>query len=165
MTDLFSNTTPDELYHNGVRYIREDLAQPKKSGAGGSTFPAFWADVPVKIGKAAAEKAWRKLSPADRTEAHSRVKAFYASWRKQHPDASPLHPSTYLNGRRWEDEGEVVPAVATAADRRQVAINNIKSGKRYLCGNITDAQARTLVAAGEVTVEECAEVGLDGRGV
>lgn len=69
-----------------------------------TTFPAFWGLVPHKIGKAAAEKAWRKLSQQSRIKAQEGVQGWYAWFSKTYPTASPLHPSTYLNQRRWEDE-------------------------------------------------------------
>lgn len=68
-----------------------------------TSFSAFWADVPHKIARAVAEKAWKRLTPGDRNAAHERVKHFYSKWRDQNKDASPIHPATYLNQRRWED--------------------------------------------------------------
>jgi len=69
-----------------------------------SGFDDFWEDVPYKVNKKAAQKAWKKLHPAQRTLAASKVIPFYDWFRKTYPTASPLHPSTYLNGERWQDE-------------------------------------------------------------
>ena len=68
-------------------------------------FKAFWEKVPHKIAKANAEKAWKRMSNADRVEADKRVQSFYALFAKTYPTASPLHVATYLNNRRWEDDG------------------------------------------------------------
>ena len=73
--------------------------------ASDTPFSAFWASVPHKIGKANAEKAWRKLGKVEREQAASMVVAFYGWFAKTYPGASPLHPATYLNGKRWQDEG------------------------------------------------------------
>lgn len=104
MNDLFSD--PEYITNeNGTRYIREDLAEVKTQGVTETTFSAFWSDAPHKIGKAQAEKAWKKLGRHARASAHEAVKDWYAWFHKAYPTASPLHPSTYLNQRRWEDEG------------------------------------------------------------
>lgn len=71
----------------------------------GPSFPEFWAVWPLgKICKQAAEKAWRKLSVADRAIAIDRAQVWSAHWRHNHPQASPIHPASYLNGKRWTDE-------------------------------------------------------------
>lgn len=66
-------------------------------------FDDFWSLVPHKIGKHNANKAWLKLNSADRALAQEHVTAFYAWFKATYPTASPLHPSTYLNGKRWHD--------------------------------------------------------------
>lgn len=70
-------------------------------------FEAFWAAYPRKIGKDAAAKAFAKLKP-DEALLHAvltAVKAQAASeqWTKDEGQFIP-HASTWLNGRRWEDE-------------------------------------------------------------
>jgi uncharacterized protein YdaU (DUF1376 family) len=71
----------------------------------GPSFSDFWAVWPLgKICKQAAEKAWRKLSVADRALATDRAQVWSAHWRHNHPQASPIHPASYLNGKRWTDE-------------------------------------------------------------
>jgi len=68
-------------------------------------FVEFWQKVPHKIAKANAEKAWKKLTPSDRVQAADNVTGFYAMFARLYPTASPLHVATYLNNRRWMDEG------------------------------------------------------------
>lgn len=91
MTDLFQETCPC-------------CNRPYETESTSPQFAAFWARVPHKIGKTNAEKAWRKLSSADRANAAGKVQAFYDWFKANHRDATPLHPATYLNGKRWLDE-------------------------------------------------------------
>ncbi len=81
-----------------------------------SPFDDFWHKVPHKIGKASAEKAWGKLKPQEKAEAKEKVHAFYVWFKKTYPTASPLHPSTYLNAKRWEDEGLIALPTADRCD-------------------------------------------------
>lgn len=80
-----------------------------------SDFAAFWADCPHKVGKQNTQKAWAKLSAADRHIAHQRVRAFYDWFAKAYPAASPLHPERYLKHHRWTD---INRTDATPEDKR-----------------------------------------------
>ena len=66
-------------------------------------FHIFWTAYPRKVGKATALRAWSKLRPspslAETLTAALHLQA--ATW--DDPQFIP-HPSTWLNGRRWEDE-------------------------------------------------------------
>lgn len=86
-------------------------AKTEKPVAG---FDAVWAIYPRKEGKADAEKAFRKLAPdaallADILAAIERQKAS-PQWREDGGKFVP-HCSTWLNGKRWQDE-----AMPEAAD-------------------------------------------------
>ncbi len=81
------------------------------SGEEGETnpvgFDVFWAAYPRKTAKADALKAWKKLSApkelqAEILAAHERKKR-WVQWTKDGGQFIP-HPSTWLNGRRWEDQ-------------------------------------------------------------
>lgn len=78
---------------------------PGKTG-----FDLFWSTFPRKIGKGAAELAWKKLKPDATLQAQilQAVKAQCKSeqWRRDQGQFIP-HPATWLNGKRWEDEVEV----------------------------------------------------------
>ena len=66
-------------------------------------FNQFWSAYPRKDGKAAAEKAWPKVSdclPA--ILAALEWQRNLEGWTKEGGKYIPM-PSTYLNGRRWED--------------------------------------------------------------
>lgn len=70
-------------------------------------FEAMWAAYPRKEGKADAEKAFRKLAPdaAQLAEILAAIERQKASpqWREEGGKFVP-HCSTWLNGRRWEDQ-------------------------------------------------------------
>jgi hypothetical protein len=81
------------------------VTAPDKTG-----FDLFWSTFPRKIGKGAAELAWKKLKPDSTLQARiiQAVKAQCKSeqWRRDQGQFIP-HPATWLNGKRWEDEVEV----------------------------------------------------------
>lgn len=64
-------------------------------------FLKFWETYNYKIGKQKAYKAFNRLSEKDKTDAISGIKKYddnKPEWKHKQ------HPSTYLNGRTWEDE-------------------------------------------------------------
>ena len=78
-------------------------------------FTEFWQIYPRKVGKGTAEKAWLKISP-DKDLTMTILKSVAAQmateqWLRDGGRFIP-HPTTWLNGRRWEDE-----APAPAAQR------------------------------------------------
>ncbi|SRR5579871_5667051 len=73
-------------------------------------FAEFWTAYPRKTAKQAALKAWSKLAPDAETQriilaSISRQKQSQ-QWQREGGRFIP-HPSTWLNGRRWEDEAEI----------------------------------------------------------
>jgi hypothetical protein len=70
-------------------------------------FDVFWSVYPRKIGKAAAQQAWKKLNPDHslNTLILARLSEQKASeqWTKDNGKFIP-HAATWLNGKRWEDE-------------------------------------------------------------
>lgn len=82
-------------------------------------FSEFWNRWPLrKVGKQKARTAFQRLSIKNRRAATQNVKDWGRRWRAAYPNASDMHPSTYLNGRRWEDEIDTSRSSATpnAAD-------------------------------------------------
>lgn len=73
-------------------------------------FSEFWALYPKKVGKGAAEKAWDRLRPNQRTFESMmqavRVQMRCAQWTRDNGQYIP-NPATWLNQRRWEDEPEI----------------------------------------------------------
>lgn len=70
-------------------------------------FNDFWSRYPRKIGKGAAEHSWSKLTLPDRKAVMERVIAFAEEWDGRPSEDRQFcpHPATWLNQRRWEDEG------------------------------------------------------------
>ena len=89
----------------------EPYPEPKSKGdtnvspkVVGLSFSAFWDVWPNKTAKQAAERQWKKLSPDDREAAVASAPSWFSAWRNSHPEASPIHPGTYLYNKRWKDE-------------------------------------------------------------
>lgn len=88
-----------------VRLGKDRLGKVNKlSSSTDDGFSDFWKKYPRKVGKSNAEKAWRKLKPelamvlsALETQIQSE------QWQKDNGKFIP-HPTTWLNGKRWEDE-------------------------------------------------------------
>lgn len=75
-------------------------------------FSQFWKCYPKKVGKASAEKAFRKLKPsADLLQtilATLNAQKQTDQWQRDGGQYIP-YPATWLNGRRWEDETPDTP--------------------------------------------------------
>ncbi len=83
-------------------YKRVANATPKVASK--IPFSQFWEKWPNKVAKANAEKAWKKLSVEDQHKIISLPECGFRAWRSRvNPDTSPIHPASFLNGRRWED--------------------------------------------------------------
>ncbi len=67
-------------------------------------FDQFYKAYPIHRGRRDAEKAWRRLSAKDRRAARDGIARYCAICQQQ--GVSYKYPQGYLNGRRWEDEGE-----------------------------------------------------------
>lgn len=79
-------------------------SEPKGSSPKITPFSDFWSVWPSKVAKSAAEAAWKKLPDADRGAAIASADAWFRCWRSRNQQASPIHASTYLNQKRWQDE-------------------------------------------------------------
>lgn len=121
-TDTNSNDYPDNNNpHNppeGERAATHRRAKTTDYDADG--FAAFWAAYPKKAGKADALKAWNKLKPdivlqAKMGEALTAQKKS-PQWTKNNGQYIPM-PSTWLNGRRWEDEAPQAQSQESQFDR------------------------------------------------
>jgi hypothetical protein len=105
---------------------REEKKEPPKSPKGDQWFDAFWASVHLKVGKANAEKAFAKAVKRVAQEREclmheaaehivERMKAFARTPQANPADHSPVHPATWLNGGRYDDD----PAAWGRGDRQQ----------------------------------------------
>ena len=73
-------------------------------------FDTFWIRYPRKTNRAKAEAAWKKLNPSqdlfDKIIENIDRRLLLDDWSCDRKDFIP-HASTFLNGKRWEDE--IVP--------------------------------------------------------
>lgn len=80
------------------------------------SFDAFWIAYPKKVAKQAAQKAWKALKPnhdlKDRIQKDIAARCQSEQWTKENGRFIP-NPASYLNGRRWEDEGAAQATPAT----------------------------------------------------
>lgn len=75
----------------------------KNSVATPDGFTEFWLAYPKKVGKGAAESAWKKLNPPLKTcLALIELNKVSQQWLKDGGQFIP-NPSTWINQRRWED--------------------------------------------------------------
>jgi uncharacterized protein YdaU (DUF1376 family) len=105
------STTVDDSFQRNGNHIDTDTDTDKNNKntppAADDLFPKFWKLYPNKKGKAAAEKAWKKLKVTDdlfALIAQGLAKQCVSpGWTKDNGQFIP-HPATWLNGKRWEDE-------------------------------------------------------------
>ncbi len=119
-------------------------------------FTAFWQAYPKKVAKSDAEKAWIKIAPDAELQAciFAAIASAKASpeWQKDKGQFIP-HPATWLNGRRWEDQGTQLAQVASGSLTKPCARESC--GKPLLGGY-------THMAIGNVC-NACHRDYLDGR--
>lgn len=108
-------------------------------------FDTFWDFYPVKVGKPAARRAWKKVwekdfktkLDADRLRIYAKISDGIERWKAteqwQKEDGKFIpYPATFLNQRRWEDEtpNSIIISGDTATVRRTIR----KPGKCKGCG-------------------------------
>lgn len=82
-----------------------------------ATFADFWLLYPRRVAKKDAEKAWNRVSPADRIKCLVSMIEWRKVWQQKDTQYLP-HPATWLNGERWEDE---IPPEYTQSSASHVA--------------------------------------------
>lgn len=104
--------SPDEPMTENPTQQNKDCTNtpysPPQGDVDWALFEQFWSAYPRKQNKDRARRAWKKLRPdmalcqamSDALERDRRSE----QWRKNNGEFIP-HPSSWLNGRRWEDEG------------------------------------------------------------
>jgi uncharacterized protein YdaU (DUF1376 family) len=118
------STTVDDPLQRNANHIDTYTDKNTKSTtpAADDLFPQFWKLYPNKKGKAAAEKAWKKLKVTDELFALITKglgkQCVSPAWTKDDGQFIP-HPATWLNGKRWEDEVTVSTNVHPFPPRRQ----------------------------------------------
>lgn len=98
-------------------------AAPQPGPAG---FADFWAAYPRRVARLAAQRAWDRLTNAERAAALAALPAHANYWRAAGRDAERIpHAASWLNGRRWEDE---LPGVAGNSAEREARARRIAEG-------------------------------------
>jgi hypothetical protein len=80
-------------------------------------FNLFWDQYPIKVGKAAAKKAWDKAIKIEKPDVIIQGAVRYAGDPNRHPSFT-AHASTWLNAHRWSDS-PLPPRVLTPEERRE----------------------------------------------
>lgn len=93
-----------------VETVNLQVTVPTKDGIIVPTFDEFWNAYAYKKGRKKAEEKWNKLKLSEKVACMKAVPAYventmipgsaYTGTKKQFR----MHPLTYLNGARWEDE-------------------------------------------------------------
>ena len=107
-THLVQNGEPElelelELETESESQVKTIAQQMPLSVISESRFDIFWKAYPRKVGKPAAQKAWKGIKGI---ESHSgEVLAGVSRWIAHWTDKQFIpYPATFLNQRRWEDE-------------------------------------------------------------
>ena len=80
-------------------------------------FDLFWNSYPIKVGKAAALKAWVKAVKVEAPDVIIAGAVRYADDPNRHPSFT-AHAATWLNAHRWNDS-PLPPRVLTPEERRE----------------------------------------------
>ncbi len=92
-----------------------------------SSFAIFWSAYPRTAGKAVAEKVWSRIKPNEQLVQEMLTALKWQSelenWQKDGGKFIP-HPSTWLNGKRWEDEEPVVDKCSLETDSPSFKTDN-----------------------------------------
>lgn len=105
-----------ETYFPSPENITQHLSEQEESD---ETFEAFWQLYPIKKGKKRAKAAW--FAQRCYKDVHMILTKLDEQVRKdrQFLDGYPPHPTTYIHGKRWEDE--VVPPAPSRVKRQSFA--------------------------------------------
>jgi hypothetical protein len=103
-------------YATNTNEKKDSIPEGRKNEEMLIPFVDFWHVWPNKTAKAAAEKAWDRLVQSERIEAKMRAQLWFQTWRSRNPQASPIHPASYLNQKRWTDDMQTQPIAATGGN-------------------------------------------------
>lgn len=121
--DSHSSFPADSLSLDSGFLIPDSLTTSPSAPDSAELFSRFWKLYPRKVGKDKAEKAWAKIKLTqllfDEIIAALAKHAVTPGWTKDNGQFIP-HASTWLNGKRWEDE---VPEVAANVHQLPVRRN------------------------------------------
>ena len=101
------------------------MNHPNKPSKETSEFDLFWDQYPIKVGKAAAKKAWEKAIKVEAPDVIIAGAARYAADPNRHPSFT-AHASTWLNAHRWSDS-PLPPRVFTADEKKARELEESKA--------------------------------------
>ena len=113
-TEAIVKLKPDTQQHwrksDEVVQVSNANTPQKSQNAPLSDFETFWALVPRRVGKKAAERAWRAIGRrGESQDAIDGMRAYAAAFARSGTELKYVpHPSTWLNRRGWEDDLEAV---------------------------------------------------------
>ena len=109
-TDRYYKEKPMFPKEDEVETVDLQVTVPPLASVIAPTFQDFWDAYAYKKGRKNAEEKWNKLKPKEKVACMKAVPAYventmipgsaYTGTKKQFR----MHPLTYLNGARWEDE-------------------------------------------------------------
>jgi hypothetical protein len=116
-----------------MKTIPANVARSRGSGDSSLGFDHFWDQWPKKVGKAEAEKAWKRLGPDEALQEQMLAAIDHQrdsdAWRKDGGAFIP-NPATWLRGRRWEDDVGPVQVAYSAAEIEVMTAYNLALGDR-----------------------------------
>jgi hypothetical protein len=112
--------------------LSRPMNHPNKPSNETPEFDLFWKYYPIKVGKAAAQKAWVKVVKVEAADVIIAGAIRYADDPNRHPSFT-AHAATWLNAHRWNDSA-LPPRVLTPEERREkeLAESRAKSEKDRL---------------------------------
>jgi DNA-binding transcriptional regulator YhcF (GntR family) len=101
------------------------MNHPNKPSNETPEFDLFWKAYPIKVGKAAALKAWIKAVKVDSADVIIAGAIRYADDPNRHPSFT-AHAATWLNAHRWNDS-PLPPRVLTADEKKARELEESKA--------------------------------------
>lgn len=127
---LLNSTT-----HEALTSIERARAQSQTP----NDFDEFWRLYPRKVSKAKCEQRWRRMTSEQRRLAIESLPGHIAHWERTVSDPRFIpHPTTWLNGERWNDRHDAEIALAPEPGRSAPGMTMI----RNLGAAIAEREAR-----------------------
>ena len=101
------------------------MNHPNKPSNETPEFDLFWSEYPIKVGKAAAKKAWEKAIKVETPDVIIAGAVRYAADPNRHPSFT-AHASTWLNAHRWTDS-PLPPRVFTPDEKKARELEESKA--------------------------------------
>ena len=88
------------ITETGIEEIRKTFKVVKEVEE--ITFDDFYEAFGNKVGRLKAETVWNRMPKFDQVKAYMYITR-YKTWLKTNSGVAQLHPTSYLNAKRWED--------------------------------------------------------------